>query len=79
MHGPTNYVPPAVAQGVHYTSDAMEEDFSTSVELLMNAIGFLKGLVELDDHYDHLSIKARGQLDEHIEAVEEFLGQWQND
>lgn len=75
----STYVPPEVSKGVHYTSAAMEEDFSISVELLMNSIGFLEMIAELDNFEDFLSVKARAQLDEQIEQVQDFLGQWKND
>jgi hypothetical protein len=66
------------AAGAHYTSDAMEEDFSTSVELLMESPKFLRFLLDADQHFSILGAKARQQLIEHIDTVEEFTGQWLN-
>lgn len=65
--------------GVHYTSEAMEEDFSTSVELLMNTPRFLKFLQDADRHFDLLGEKARQELDEHVATIEDFIGQWLNE
>lgn len=63
----------------HYTSGAMEEDFSTAVELLMSTPTFLEFLRDTDDKYEGvLSEKAREALDAHIATIEEFTGQWIN-
>lgn len=65
--------------GAHYTSEAMEEDFSTAVELLMTTPTFLEFLRDVDDKYnDILSEKAREALDSHLATIEEFTGQWIN-
>lgn len=67
---------PCAAGGTHYTSDAMEEDFSTSVELLMQVPRFLLNLMAISDHYDILSTKATQELTELTDTIEEFIGQW---
>ena len=65
--------------GAHYTSEAMEEDFSTAVELLMTTPTFLEFLRDVDDKYESiLSEKAREALDAHLATIEEFTGQWIN-
>lgn len=62
-----------------YTSETMEEDFSTSVELLMGTPRFLDFLRDADDHYHILGEKARTELNEHLDTIQEFTGQWLND
>ena len=65
--------------GAHYTSEAMEEDFSMAVELLMTTPTFLEFLRDVDDKFeDILSEKAREALDAHLATIEDFTGQWIN-
>ena len=65
--------------GAHYTSEAMEEDFSMAVELLMAVPTFLEFLRDTDDKFeDILSEKAREALDAHLVTIEDFTGQWIN-
>lgn len=76
--------PPAIIEGQvfsapRYTSDAMEEDFSVGVDLLMSTPRFLLFLQDADDHYDLLGSKARTELDAHIDLVQDFTGQWLNE
>lgn len=75
----TSFVPIECLAGTHYTSEAMEEDFSTAVDLLMNTPRFLEFLRDADKHFDILGEKAREQLKSHIDTIEDFLGQWMND
>lgn len=65
--------------GTKYTSEAMEEDFSVSVELLLATPMYLEFLRDADNHYKLLGEKARQALDEHLATIEEFTGQWLND
>lgn len=73
-----NFVPAVLTEGVHYTSDAMEEDFSDAVEMLMNTPKFLQFLKDADAYHRFLGEKALAELDEHIERIEHFTGQWLN-
>lgn len=59
-----------------YTSDDMEADFSTSVELLMGAVGYLQMIEELDAKHNFFTIQSLHIFKDHLEKVEEFVGQW---
>lgn len=72
----TSAMPLEVA-GNHYTSDAMEEDFSTAIDLLMLTPKFLVFLQDADNQLSLLSGKSREALDAHLEAIEDFTGQWE--
>jgi hypothetical protein len=71
-------VPNFCSGGTHYTSEAMEEDFSTSVELLMNTPHFLQFLLDVDKEYHVMSQKTKDALTSHLDTIEEFTGQWIN-
>lgn len=62
---------------VAYVSDTVEEDLDTGVNLLAISIEFLRMLRDYDNKISVLDINMATSLKEHIEATEDFLGQWE--
>ena len=65
-----------ITNGAHYTSEAMEEDFSIAVEMLMKIPDWLRLLQSIDDEHNSCSSKVRDELHELVEEIQEFTGQW---
>lgn len=62
-----------------FTSTIPEEDLDAAVELLMAAPRFLEFLRDADKHFDILGAKAKDELAQHIDDIQEFLGLWINE
>jgi hypothetical protein len=59
-----------------YTSDEMENDFTVSVELLMETHTYLKIFSDVVRRFGILSVTQEKDFKEHLEKVEEFTHQW---
>ena len=59
-----------------YDSDDMEADFSTAVQLLMDALPYLWVLRDMNKHQDFMQAQTEEDFKDTLEAIEEFTGQW---
>jgi hypothetical protein len=69
----------AITDGVHYTSESMEEDFSEAVDLLMVSVGYLQMLRDMDKKFDVMGEKVQENFSQHLDKLEEFCGMWTNE